>query len=118
MRVELVKYCFERYEIDHLIHKFVFPSDPSLGQNNSLTQYRCENLELIPCDTYDQAWDMGMIHNGNCCMTREVALRFRWDKWKGQDVRFNKLVYAQVANKVVLNAPLLVYRRELSSWKK
>ena len=42
-------------------------------------------------------------------------------KWpsdpKGQDVGFNKMVYARFTHCVVVKEPLLAYRNYLSSWR-
>ena len=109
-RVEIVKYFFERYEIDHMMHAFIFPY-----QDISLT-YNIESLHLIPCITHAQAIAIATMHNGNACMTKEVAQTLKWDSERGQDVRFNEKVYNRFKHNVVIKEPLLIYRRLFSSW--
>lgn len=112
-RVEIIKYIFENYEIDHLIHKWA-------NSDYCFLPYDLNKLKILRCKTYAQADSHHFIHNGNICITREVAKKIKWEGTfsVGEDVRFNKKVYQLFNNNAVLLAPLLIYRKELSSFKK
>lgn len=112
-RVEIVKYLFETYYIDHLIHRWIPPEDHFIP-------YTKENLNVIPCSTYNEVNRFSYIHNGNVCMTREVADKIVWESVFGydRDVQYNMRVYQAFKNTVFLNANLVIYRNFLSAFAK
>jgi glycosyltransferase involved in cell wall biosynthesis len=89
-RVEIVKYIFEHFDVEHLIHSWAegghfLPyhlSEIPLCRSNRLhifEGFRQEDGSIIP------------LHNGNICLSREFARRSRWDPLDDgqEDVRFN-----------------------------
>jgi glycosyltransferase involved in cell wall biosynthesis len=112
-RVELIKYLFENYYIDHLMHTWIYPQD-------HFKPYIKEKLILVPCATYNDLRRYEFLHNGNVSMTREVADKIVWESVFGydRDVEFNMRVYQAFKNKVLLRADLIIYRNSLSAFAK
>lgn len=116
-RVEIVKYLFEHYEIDHLIHNFV------CGERNP-PLYEKESAPLYSFDDYDGISSLSIfdnhIHNGNICCTVHVARALSWDDVKSlecdHDVQFNRNVYRRFRNTAVIPLELITYRPELSAY--
>lgn len=117
-RVELVKHVFENYFVDHLMHHFVYYEqvapmtyDKDLLTINSFETY--EEVERSP-----QFY--GKVHNGNVCCSRRVYAAVQWEDVKSLeydlDVQFNRAVYQKFPNTALLPYPLIVYRRELSTF--
>ncbi len=111
-RVELVKWLFENYTLDHLMHLFTFSESDFLPLDK-------ENLKITLCKTYSQMASIRQTTNGNVCFTKNVFNRVHWrDSPKiGEDKLFNAHIYALFHHKIVLHAPLLLYRNTLSSFK-
>ncbi len=116
-RIEIVKYLFEHYEIDHLIHNFVFDGTiPPL--------YEKESTPLYSFDDYDAISSLSIfhdhIHNGNICCTVHVARALPWDDVRtlecDHDVQFNRNVYRRFKNTAVIPLELITYRPELSAY--
>lgn len=68
---------------------------------------------------YTNILGSGIYANGPAAISRHVFDLIQWDKdfRLGEDVAFNKKVYACFPNTIVLEAPLYVYRYTLSSHK-
>jgi glycosyltransferase involved in cell wall biosynthesis len=119
-RVEVVKFVFENYYIDHLMHLWVPPQC-------HFPHYAPEEVVLVHTPSYDGIRDTELmlggcratLHNGNICLTREIAKHNKWDSVFGydRDVQYNMSIYEQPATRTfVICAPLLIYRNELSSF--
>jgi glycosyltransferase involved in cell wall biosynthesis len=110
-RVEIVKWLFENYAIDHLMHLFTF-------SESDFTFLDKGALKIDLCKTYRQMASIRETTNGNVCFTKNVFEKVQWiDSFKnGEDKQFNARVYALFPHKVVVHAPLLLYRNTLSSF--
>ncbi len=122
-RVEIVKFVFENYHVDHLMHLYLF--DRILGPEARFSLYVPEEVELVHYSIYSgdpfntlNRWGYG-VHNGNICISKELGLQYKWDTrfWHGEDVDFNVDVYNRPFRTIVVRAPLLFYRYGLSSFK-
>lgn len=108
-RVEIIKFFFEHFKIDHLLHRYVASGEymptHSLDQIESLSKYS----------------DIGSfagwrVTNGNPSFIRDVFRQVNWpDQNYGEDISFNHMVYEKFQYNVVIDIPLFVYRNELSS---
>lgn len=109
-RVEIIAGLFEKYQIDHLMHFYNRSVDPctsfSLDEAANRTTYRT-----------DLAAD---VTNGNPAVARTLLLSVRWPEYarRGEDVEFNRAVYARTKRTAVVELPLLTYRQKLSSFKR
>ena len=112
-RVEIIKYFFEHYDIDHLLHLF------TLSKNSApLPFLDPQTIELAHETKYEKARTYNpKIHNGCSAITREVFDRIQWpDTAHHEDGIFNYKVYQNFKNCMILRASLYIYRNELSSW--
>lgn len=117
-RVQIVKHIFENYYVDHLMHNFVF-SDQSES-----TLYDIDQISILAFDRYDEIEKSPIffehIHNGNVGCLRKVFAAMQWEDVRSLefdlDKQFNKSAYQKFANTALLPYPLVVYRRELSTF--
>lgn len=105
-RVEIIKYFFERYPIDYLVHKHVFETD-------SWTSF---NPKQISYTTPKFVNDGGSHSNGAITVSRAVVNRFKWNAEfrKAIDAEFNGAVYFHFPNGMLIDIPLLHYRNYYS----
>ena len=104
-RVEIIKYAFENYKIEHLMHYFT------------------QKMEK-----YSEVYDLNNIFNlnnhkyrsthGNIALTKELYNKFKWGKWpRGQDVLFNLTVFKSGYPHHVITVPLLFWQKRNSSFR-
>lgn len=108
-RVEIVKYLFENYEIEHLLHEWIPPEGEFLTYDKE---------EVLPerFKKYDEiTWE---VHNGNVCLLRSLTKYSHWDDvfFCDHDTHFNRAVYRRCKNTAVIHSKLVMYRRYLSSF--
>lgn len=111
-RVEIVKYFFENYEVEHIIHCFAF-------KREDIGMIDITNIHPLQFASHQQVWNFSSSNPstpttfGSPCFLKEVGARV---KWSGKnDVPFNQTVYQLFQNKIVLPVPLILYRSHLSS---
>lgn len=106
-RVELIKYIFEKYKVNHLIHCWDHIENDFPAYNVKEIVNLCQY-----CESYVDVANLGVwIHNGNIAISRSVYKSIQWPEFHGgEDVIFNKRVYEKFPFKVVMNAALLHYR--------
>lgn len=113
-RVEIAKYMFQTYHIDHLIHGLISPYKTFIPYEiDKIPVHRFVNI--IDRNRYC-ADNNFYIHNGNICYTRKVAENLSWDSGKtGEDTRFNERIYASSYRSILIHANLIMYRVHLST---
>lgn len=125
-RVEIIKYFFRTYQIDHLIHQWVglnvaegeydtsYLSHSQTGLNKDGSFRLYEQVKALPFfqpQVFEEVLSSGSFTNGNCALTKEVFKAVKWgSEPRGQDVSFNRQVYQQFSHCYGLQIPLLVYR--------
>ena len=112
-RIEIVKFLFEHYQIDHLLHQWL----PSEEEQWPL--YPFEGW-LGACATF-RSYDLirtANVHNGSAVFLRELFEKSHWRPMQGigEDALFNRSAYAFCRHKVVLLLPLIRYRGEFSTF--
>lgn len=112
-RIEVIKFFFENYEVDHLMHAW----SPSLEDLPSVVDLN--QLDWFHLPEYTNILGSGIYANGPAALSRRVFDLIQWDSdfRLGEDVAFNKKVYKYFPNTIVVKVPLYVYRHELSSQK-
>lgn len=111
-RIEAVRYLFENFQIDHLLHQWL-PSDGTFrpfaiqGLENECRYYR----------SYMQI-DLDFIHNGSVCFSRAILDKVKWNPILtiDEDSIFNRHASSFFPNHFVLPQPLIRYRGELSTF--
>jgi glycosyltransferase involved in cell wall biosynthesis len=114
-RIEIIKYFFEHYEVDHLMHQWT-----KLGPHDELRFSRYQDLSKIS-HMYLYLKNFKLINknrftNGNIAIRKHVFEKVKWSKApRGQDTKFNHDVYKQFEHCIGIKASLLYYRIFLSS---
>jgi hypothetical protein len=114
-RIEIIKYFFKTYELDHLMHEM-----SQLKQHQSFSCSYYENFSTIPFCYFDTFTDecYGNFTNGNVAIARHVFETIQWPgAIKAQDVMFNKKVYQTFNRCMGVKVPLYFCFPSLSSWK-
>ena len=128
-RVEIVAGLFENYDVEHLMHGYVYLRGTrwSVGHPNTSNQ-RDLPIELPPSSITDAAAKSGyrtepassaQVTNGEVAVARSVYDAVRWPEHAsaGTDMEFNRLVYKRFKRTVTTALPLVVYRHALSSFR-
>lgn len=114
-RVEIIKYFFEMYQVDHLMHRW----GDALEHLPFFKNF--EKMRWFHLPKYlDDPLGSGGYTNGPVAISRQVFDTVRWDTAfrVGVDVDFNKQAYALFANTtIVLEDSLYIYRHRLSTYK-
>lgn len=113
-RIEIVTNFFKLYpNIQQIIHKWT--ANPAMNRNF----FTLDKIERYLVTNWSYYSTFTGVHNGNCAIRRQVFDKIQWtNKQKAQDVEFNKKVIEYFAQTMVIDARLLVYRNNLSSWRK
>lgn len=129
-RVEIVAGLFEAYEVEHLMHGYVYArgSRWSVGYPGSVSGSASLDgpVELPPSSVEEAATKSAYrsepasstrVTNGEIAFVRAVSV-VRWPEraGTGTDTEFNRLVYARFERTVTTDLPLVVYRHDLSSF--
>lgn len=110
-RVEIIKYFFENYQLDHLMHGWLEDKAPIQVIKNF------DEIGIIESSYYRPEFGGGTYCNGPIAITKEVFNTVQWtDRLVGEDVMYNHNIYSRFSHKVVLKAPIYVYRHRLSSY--
>ncbi len=117
-RIEIVKYFFENYKIDHLLHNFLEDGVDFCPQERTmipLYQFHSYN-KLAAHPLFNNK-----IHNGNVCCRREIFNRVQWEDVASlacdHDVLFNYNVYKEYRLiSVAIPCGLVTWRWRLSAF--
>lgn len=99
-RIEIIKFFFENYPIDHLMHAYTLKlvDLPSIEEPSQVDWF-------VPPD-----YNHNLGANGVVAMTRQVFETIQWDSsYHGEDVYFNDAVYRTFENRIVIKTPLYYY---------
>ncbi len=117
-RVEIIRYCFERYKIDHLMHEFRTIQSPQ----EVITPQMIADLQTLPvwfARNIEEVHNRNRYHNGNEAISRKIFEKFQWSKKRrGQDHDFNANVNFHFKKILVVDVPLIYYRQYLSTLNK
>lgn len=108
-RIEIIKFFFESYDLDMLMHKFVQIDE------QTQVQYATYNELDYVCPS-DYSYILGRdIHNGNNAIARHVFEAFKWPDFRShEDEFYNRILYKYFGNRMIVLAPLIMYRNYLS----
>lgn len=110
-RVEIAKYIFENYIVDHILHSYSFSRDKLISVNK----------EQIPTLHFGSIYEVIRfarthacpITTGSPCFISKIGKQIKWHST--QDVEYNNAVYHHFKNTIVIPVPLILYRSHLSS---
>lgn len=103
-RVEIIKFLFENYDVDHLVHKYCSDLD-SLNRVIS---------DMKSIDWYaPQEYGINNGANGVASISRRVFEAIQWYPGfsHGVDVEFNRKAYNLFENRIVVNDRIYFYRQ-------
>ena len=116
-RIEVVRYLFTNFEIEHLMHGFVTAVNRRTPDGWTVGRYDVQrdaarHAKAAKRYTFEMA-----LTNGNPAVLRSLALKVRWPEHRnvGEDVEFNSRACTQSRSNATLNWPLLLYRQYLSA---
>lgn len=116
-RVEIVKYLFESYRIDHLIHSFIREGEKFIPYNLESIPVQKTVFNFLITGIPVAEGDFIPLHNGNCSVSRQAI---RMGAWKfgnepGEDLHFNMSVLSRLPRSCyVTPLGLIAFRTRLS----
>lgn len=110
-RIEVTKFVFENYFVDHMLHQFISGAQ-------AFKNYHLSQIEVRSYDIY-HGWDENLqIHNGNICVSKEVGRKILWPEIvSAEDLLFNAAATKIFKNRVLVHCDLIRYRAELSAYE-
>lgn len=109
-RIEIISKLFEAYEIDHLMHYFVYKT----GDMATFT-----HEEAVANSMYNTDPSHFGVHCGNVAIYRSIFQSVKWPEHPhiGEDQEFNRAVYKKFERTVVTKLALLTYRQNFSTFR-
>jgi glycosyltransferase involved in cell wall biosynthesis len=120
-RVEIIKYFFQNYDIQHIIHNLILDTNCppvwySVKNNAYFGMYAKENLSWTLLARWDQLDQFPYHHNGNIAVRKEVFEKIKWTNIRvGEDDLFNRQCFYEFKKTAVIDANLVMYRQQFSS---
>lgn len=120
-RVEVVKYFFSNFDIDHLMHSYNFSSLSKDILKNRFSKDIFADIDLIEdyknsysfFDEFKMIWNH-RLHNGNIAIKREIFKKHKWlNTMPDNDFEYNSRIFNKNRTIFVLY-PLIEYRNNLS----
>lgn len=121
-RIELIKACFNAYDVMHVMHSFVLEENQRF-----LPTYDKNAIKVMFMDNWAQRKNLkkrkkhltyGNLTHGNIAIRKDVLNQVSWgSEPRGQDTKFNEKVVNKYKRTAILKAELLIYRQNLSSLK-
>jgi glycosyltransferase involved in cell wall biosynthesis len=110
-RIQVIKYLFENFELDHLLHLWIPPQ-------KEFVNHPIEDFKACYFETYPPG-DLINFHNACACMLRPVCDAIKWPEHflRTEDTEFNLAVYndPSIKYKALLWADFIQYRLQLST---
>lgn len=109
-RIEIIKYFFENFEINHLIHFFSCENIEKKYDKNDVPWFFLKDWDSIKAYNW-------RIHYGQVAIKKEVFNKIKWKDWRSaEDVQFDWQSFETLGKMAIVEAKLLLYRQCLSSY--
>jgi hypothetical protein len=110
-RVEIAKFIFENYEVDHILHGLT-------GYRSEIQRFDLQSIEMLYFDNFEEIQSFASSKNfpvttGSPCFLRKVGNAIKWSHTK--DVQHARESYAMFNNRILICSKLILYRAFLSS---
>jgi glycosyltransferase involved in cell wall biosynthesis len=128
-RIEVIASLHKKYHFDHLLHSYFLAKWRGMNattlQTMEKTHYKLEKLKIFSVTPENLGkinkelyQDRYPLTNGNPAYTRAVFQKVRWreDGAIGEDIDFNRRVYATFRNNLIVKAKLYCYQNWASSF--
>ena len=129
-RVEIIAGLFETYEIEHLMHGYIYAQGTrwSIGFPGGTNESFVGTPETPPSSIEEAAARSAYrpepapstrVTNGEIAVTHSVFGAVRWPEraGTGTDVEFNRMIYSRFKRTATTDLPLVIYRHHLSSFR-
>jgi glycosyltransferase involved in cell wall biosynthesis len=118
-RIEVIKYFFENYQVDFLMHHFIMANTPKDAANFT----KIPDLELISIDwgtDFESMFSQHKFTNGEIAISKDLFSQMQWieSMRRQEDTEFNQRVFKTFKQLLLVEEPLLCYRIYLSAAKK
>lgn len=115
-RIEVIKYFFEKFELDFLLHKFAFNNT----ENNEIEKIKMiqdfSSIDYTYIHTYHEAWIVGFMLFGQPAFRRHVFQKIKWPEIPiDEDNTFDNTILNTFKNCIMIHCTLYVWRSELSA---
>jgi hypothetical protein len=112
-RVEILKYIFENFHADFLIHRFFYSDGSDVSNFKTISIHETENLCRY-LNYYGEIINK-CAHQGQVAISRAVFETVKWGlQRRGEDEEFNNNVFNLFNYKIFLDFHLVTYRTEFS----
>ena len=99
-RVEIIHYFFEKYDVDHLQHKWDYNASWHMIKN-------VQSIDYIHINYHEDCYGQHYVQ-GTPAISRTLFQQLKWDNKYGEDTRFNGNAY-KLTEKTIL-IPLILYQ--------
>ena len=108
-RIEIIKFFFNSYNLDILMHRFI-----ELRRDTNVPIVHYQDVDFLCPSDYSKILGRD-IHNGNTAISRQVFNVFKWPDFRShEDEFYNRILYNYFGNRLIVFAPLIIYRNYLS----
>ncbi len=112
-RIEVIKYFFDNFELDFLLHKFVYGNGTEVQEMSIIEDI--SSIEKTYIKTYHEAWIVGYMFFGQPALHRRVFNQIQWPNVPvGEDDAFDNAVLTTFDKCLMIHVPLSLYRTGLS----
>lgn len=116
-RVEIVKFLFDHYRIDHLIHSFIREGEEFVPYNMALIPVQRTEFNFLITGIPIAEGEFIPLHNGNCSVSRQAIRLGAWQfgNEPGEDLHFNMSALSRFPrSSYVTPLGLIAFRTRLS----
>ncbi len=114
-RIEVIGFFFEKYKVDHLMHEFMSIS-ANTGQIGFPDYPDLDQIRFSNTRDFQAVYQYAYFTNGNPTITKNLFQAIQWpDTPRGQDMEYNRSIYALGYKCLTIDAVLYGYRQYLSS---
>ena len=120
-RFEIIKYFFDKYDIVHLMHSFIFRHDGHVILSSNYKSipfnkpYNISHIAFYHTKTQRHITTELPKTHGEIGVKKSVWDKFKWDndRMTGEDTRFNRAVQAYYEKTYYIRPDLIIYNRVL-----
>ncbi len=112
-RIKIIKYFFNKFNLNFLLHKFVYNNENEMKQLRTIDNF--DSIKHSFIKTYHEAWIVGYMLFGQPAIHRNVFKKIKWpDVPVGEDNAFDSKVITTFDRCMMIHCPLYIYRFENS----
>lgn len=110
-RIEVIQYFFDKFNLDFMLHKFVYNAPDQIAQMKTLSEM--DSINYAYFHTYHDAWIIGYMLFGQPAFRRKIFDKIKWrDIPIDEDNTFVVEVLRDYKKCMMIHCPLYIYRLE------